>query len=381
MYTVPLFEECIDFAKAIFASNLIEVKISPREHDVPFQCHKNCEFNPVLGYYFVKDSHNILHAFKHSVLNFGDQLIDVTPTIDERAYNVFCYGTKYTQEHLTYVENSVFINKEKEETELMYYVYGLIDPRNNQIFYIGKGKDNRALSHFTEQSLKREGNTKKAAKIKKLKALGYQPMIEFYAQNIDDENIAYKIEADLIKKYGRIGFEKNGILTNICEDNRPPSHKGKTYKQIYGEAAEEQRVKRHKLQLKAGGWFKGHKHSDESRKLLSQKSKGENNARYGIIVKGTETAKKIGEKNKGKKHYDRYDVKLLYIEGLDKYIYSNELYDFCKSHGYSWATFYAQLKKNWPTSRKGLNKGLCIRYATEQEIQSINVDMLKGLSL
>lgn len=381
MLYVPLIEECAEFAKAIGASHIIEIEISPRDYDVPFQCHKNCEINPVLGYYFVKDSHGIIHAFKHSVLNTGEKLIDVTPTIDNRKYNIFCYESKYNQEHLTYVKNSVFINKEKKETELMHYVYGLIDPRNNQVFYIGKGKDDRALSHFTEHALKKEGNTRKSAKIKKLKELGHQPMIEFYAQNIEDESVAYQIESALIKKYGRVGYEENGILTNICEDNRPPNHKGKTYEQIYGDKAEEQRKHRHELQLKAGGWFKGHKHTEESRKKISNKVAGEKNPRYGKQIKGTEIAKKIGKKNKGKKHYGRQDVNILYIEGLEKFIYSNDMIDFCKTHGYSWSTFQAQLKKNWPISRKGANKGLRVRYATAEEIESLNTDTFKGLSL
>ncbi len=29
--------------------------------------------------------------------------------------------------------------------ELKYYVYRLIDPRNGQTFYVGKGKNNRVL--------------------------------------------------------------------------------------------------------------------------------------------------------------------------------------------------------------------------------------------
>jgi hypothetical protein len=43
------------------------------------------------------------------------------------------------------------------------------------------------------------------------------------------------------------------------------------------------------LQLAAGGWFRGRNHSSESKKKIS----GKNNPRYGVVVKGTETAKKL----------------------------------------------------------------------------------------
>ena len=34
---------------------------------------------------------------------------------------------------------------------LGYYVYRLIDPRNGQTFYVGKGKGNRVFSHAKQQ--------------------------------------------------------------------------------------------------------------------------------------------------------------------------------------------------------------------------------------
>ena len=202
MYSLGSIEKYIDFAKSLGCSRLIEISIEPREFDRPFQCHNNCQINPKLGVYFVEDSVGLLHAFKHSVLDLGDdKLIDVTPTLDNRQYNIFGYGFEVEFEHYTYANSTVYINKQKkEESELMYYVYALIDPRTNQPFYIGKGKDDRALSHFKESALEKEGNTRKTSKIKKLKSLGYNPVIEFYAQNIVDEDLDYSIESFYIKK-------------------------------------------------------------------------------------------------------------------------------------------------------------------------------------
>jgi hypothetical protein len=254
------------------------------------------------------------------------------------------------------------------ESELLYYVYALIDPRNNLPFYIGKGKDNRALSDFSENSLKKDGNTRKTAKIKKLNSLGFTPMIEFYAQNIEDEILAYDIENFYIKKYGRIGYEENGILTNMCEDNRPPNHKNKSYKEIYGVNSEKERLKRYNKQLYVGGFFKGRKHSAESKEKISSKTKGKNNPRFGVIVKNTDVARKISESNKGKKHYNAKNVKILYIEGLNIILYSNDLKIFCKQCGYTYSTFRSQLEKGWSKSKSGKNKGLLIRHATPEEI-------------
>lgn len=34
------------------------------------------------------------------------------------------------------------------QKELKYYVYGLIDPRNGKVFYVGKGNGNRVFEHI-----------------------------------------------------------------------------------------------------------------------------------------------------------------------------------------------------------------------------------------
>jgi hypothetical protein len=278
MNCIPNIEECLDFARKIGASEILEVPILPREGCLPFRCHQNCEDSPVRGFYIVKDEHGFLHAYSHSVYKEKDgSLVDITPFPDQTQYNVFMYGVdldKYNCEVITYDGNSVFINKIKiEETELMYYVYGLIDPRTRKPFYIGKGKGNRCLFHYSDKALS-EYNCRKTSKIKKLNSLGYEPMVEFYAQNIEDEEIAYEIERRLILKYGRKGYEKNGILTNICLDSNPPNWSGKTYEEIYGEErAAEQKRKRTELQKKAGG-YGPKQHKEETKKKISEAHNG-----------------------------------------------------------------------------------------------------------
>jgi hypothetical protein len=109
MFTLPEIEECIDFAKKMGCTYIREIAITPRETDRPFMCHMNCSFSPKLGYYFAKDLNGTLHAFKHSVLDINGVLFDVTPTLDNRTYNIFAFGTELVDEHLIYLENSVCI--------------------------------------------------------------------------------------------------------------------------------------------------------------------------------------------------------------------------------------------------------------------------------
>ena len=42
-----------------------------------------------------------------------------------------------------------------------FYVYALIDPRNEKVFYIGKGTGNRVFSHEIESGKSRDSEKKK----------------------------------------------------------------------------------------------------------------------------------------------------------------------------------------------------------------------------
>lgn len=92
-----------------------------------------------------------------------------------------------------------------------YYVYGLIDPRNNQYFYIGKGKGKRHSSHLKPKRL--DFNTAKLDKIKSIQESGLEVKIEILFPNLDEET-AFELERIIIYKLGREVFNE-GILTNL----------------------------------------------------------------------------------------------------------------------------------------------------------------------
>lgn len=175
----------------------------------------------------------------------------------------------------------------------MYYVYGLIDPRNNMPFYIGKGKNNRCYDHLKE-TLKNTNNKRKYYKIKKILSLGLEVYVYKFKENIKNEKEAYNIEEYYIREYGRIGFDELGILTNICLSSIPPSPKGRNVSDItkkkigdaqrgmlnhrYGKkCSDEEKERKRQYNLKHNivpPSNKGISHSKETKEKMSISAKG-----------------------------------------------------------------------------------------------------------
>jgi len=77
--------------------------------------------------------------------------------------------------------------------KLCYDVYAYVDPRNSEIFYVGKGCGARVLSHLDEI-----GQSEKIRRIAELKSVNLQPQIDILAHGIKTEETALRIEAAVL---------------------------------------------------------------------------------------------------------------------------------------------------------------------------------------
>jgi uncharacterized protein len=96
---------------------------------------------------------------------------------------------------------------------LRHYVYIYVDPRNGEVFYVGKGIGDRAIAHLAER-----GETRKLRQIAEIRAAGAEPRIEIIAHNLRDEEEAFRVEAALIELIGttRLTNEVRGWNSIAC---------------------------------------------------------------------------------------------------------------------------------------------------------------------
>lgn len=94
---------------------------------------------------------------------------------------------------------------------LDFYVYALIDPFNNKIFYVGKGsRNNRAFDHLKASKTE----SAKTKKIKEIRAKGEQPVVEILRYGLKSHESALEVEAAIIDA---LGIEN---LTNIIRGHK-----------------------------------------------------------------------------------------------------------------------------------------------------------------
>ena len=92
-----------------------------------------------------------------------------------------------------------------------YYVYGLIDPRSKQIFYIGKGTKNRVFEHEKESLGSPDSEKLKLKTIADIKNAGLEVEKIIINSNLTEEE-AFAAEASLINAFN---YVSDARLTNI----------------------------------------------------------------------------------------------------------------------------------------------------------------------
>ena len=101
----------------------------------------------------------------------------------------------------------------RTEEALQYYVYLLVDPRCNKIFYVGKGKGDRVFAHV-RCTLTTEEESGKLSTIRDIKKAGME--VRYYiARHGLDENEAFMVESVLIDLLTYRDFSSVANITNI----------------------------------------------------------------------------------------------------------------------------------------------------------------------
>ena len=96
------------------------------------------------------------------------------------------------------MDNSIKSFSSKIIKELGYYVYALVNPKNENIFYIGKGKGNRCFQHLKNSP---KANFKITKTLRGLKDETFIPRIDILRYGLSEED-ALEVEAAVIDSIG-----------------------------------------------------------------------------------------------------------------------------------------------------------------------------------
>jgi len=124
--------------------------------------------------------------------------------------------------------------------ELQYYVYRLIDPRNGETFYIGKGKGNRVFQHMKGALAADEMDivSDKIKTINQIHSAGLDVIHVIHRHGMD-EAMSFEVEAALIDAYPGVTNIQGGAGSN---DFGPMNAK-----EIIDKYAAEEAVFQHKI--------------------------------------------------------------------------------------------------------------------------------------
>lgn len=101
--------------------------------------------------------------------------------------------------------------------ELKAYVYRLVDPRNGETFYVGKGRWNRVFQHAQQASVMLDETdlmSSKLDRIREIQKAGQEVQCIIHRHGMDDDT-AYQVEAALIDAYPSLHNAVRGHHTSV----------------------------------------------------------------------------------------------------------------------------------------------------------------------
>jgi hypothetical protein len=99
--------------------------------------------------------------------------------------------------------------------EIKYYIYALLDPRDNKIFYIGKGKGNRVFAHLNG-AIENPELSDKISVILEIISEGYKVKHYILRSRIAEEVTAYEVESAIIDLLTFGEYKHLSGITNIA---------------------------------------------------------------------------------------------------------------------------------------------------------------------
>jgi uncharacterized protein len=98
--------------------------------------------------------------------------------------------------------------------KLKIYVYRLIDPRNGETFYVGKGQGNRVFAHIHDE-MSQEGDDlgDRLKRIREIRVAGFEVAHVIHRHGMDEQT-AFEVEAALIDAYPGLSNIAGGTGSN-----------------------------------------------------------------------------------------------------------------------------------------------------------------------
>ncbi|MFM8535814.1 MAG: LEM-3-like GIY-YIG domain-containing protein, partial [Acidimicrobiia bacterium] len=104
--------------------------------------------------------------------------------------------------------------------QLKFYVYRLIDPRNGETFYVGKGTGNRVFAHVNgELTTTDDALTDKLLRIREIRLSGFEVAHVIHRHGLSEEQ-AFEVEGALIDAYPEV----TNLASGRAADERGVMH-------------------------------------------------------------------------------------------------------------------------------------------------------------